>query len=88
LVEHQTAHQLTVTLVNTLATQPRELLLQGGAYGEHRLTSVALDDNPARPLADPFLRVRLEPGCGATLKFQINRFDRPATLHAPWDRLD
>jgi hypothetical protein len=45
-------------------------------------------DTPARPLSDPCLRIRLEPGCGATLQFQINRFARPGSLTFPWDRLD
>ena len=88
LVERQSADQLTVTLVNTLPTQPRELLLQGGAYAEHRLSTVAVGDAPARPLTNPCLRIRLEPGCGATLQFRINRFARPGSLTFPWDRLD
>jgi len=88
LVERQAPTEVTLSLVNTSVTQSREVWLQGGAYAEHRWTTVALGEGPPQAVTGNGLRVRLEPGCGGTLRLGIARWARPGTLQLPWDRLD
>jgi hypothetical protein len=69
-----------VTLVNLNQLEPRTLLVQGGAYGEHRLTLAApgvLDSGAA-------VAIRLEPGAGKTVEFLWRRFANQPTLALPW----
>ena len=55
-----------LTLVNTSQTTPREIVVQGGAYGEHQITTVT-SGGETRDVEAPTFSVRLEPGAGAKL---------------------
>src|SRR6185295_9758745 len=41
LVEKLTADSATLTLVNVSQLEPRAVIVQGGAYGEHQITTMA-----------------------------------------------
>lgn len=73
-----------VTLIN-LGARPRTVIIQGGAYAEHRIESVTIGGGTVQVGGRDFT-VRLEPGCGARLRVAMRRYaDRP-TLAFPWDR--
>ena len=75
----------TVTLVNLSSTSARTVVVQGGAYGEHQLTTVT-SGGTRTSIDAPLLTVRLEPGSGQTLVLAMKRFaNRPTVLH-PWHR--
>jgi hypothetical protein len=83
LVSEMSDSHTTVTLVNLSKTQPRTVIVQGGAYGEHHLESVAVGDK-ATNVHSPLLVIRLEPGCGQRLVLQMKRYaNKPTVLH-PW----
>ncbi|NIJ66365.1 hypothetical protein FHR20_003338 [Sphingomonas leidyi] len=73
-----------VTLVN-LGEAPRTMVVQGGAWAEHRIESVTLDGIETR-IGRPDFALRLEPGCGARLKLAMRRFANRPTLAFPWSR--
>eukprot|EP01051_Picozoa_sp_SAG22_P020100 SAG22_NODE_3930_length_1464_cov_3.367766_2_plen_152_part_00 len=50
LVTELTADAVTVELVNLNPDEPATVVVQGGAYGEHKLLSAALDGGAAVPL--------------------------------------
>jgi len=75
-----------VTLVNLNKTEPRTLVMQGGAYGEHELESVTLGQKTT-PINSPLLTVQLNPGCGQRLTLQMKRYANPPTVLHPWHRL-
>lgn len=77
----------TVTLVNVNQSQRRTLVLQGGAYGEHRLVSVKNGITTTRVDA-PLLTVEIEPGSAATLEIQMKRYTNDPTIKHPWQRGD
>jgi hypothetical protein len=85
LVQAMTADEVTVTLVNVDPVEERTVVVQGGAYAEHKLTGVMVDDH-AVPLAGSAFAVRLAPGCGATLHIEMERYANPPTLAFPWNR--
>ena len=81
LIEKMTADSVTVTLVNLHQTQSREVIVQGGAYGEHRLVSagdVAINA--------PTVRVKLAPGAGRRLVLRMKRYAGVAGMGLPWRR--
>lgn len=84
LVEKLTGDSLTLTLVNTSPLHPRDLVVQAGAYAEHRFKSVTLNGKTT-PIEGPSVRLRLEPGCGSRLVFSMQRFANQPTLSMPWD---
>jgi hypothetical protein len=61
------------------------VIVQGGAWAEHRIESVTLDGAEAR-IGRPDFTLRLEPGCGARLKLAMKRFANRPTLAFPWGR--
>ena len=69
----------TVTLVNVSATVARTVVLQGGAYGEHKLLSIAVDGGTPTPvsandgLPDSAVAITLAPGCAGTLTIAMVR---------------
>ncbi len=85
LVEKLTADSVTLTLVNTGPVEPRTVIVQAGAYAEHQFTSVTLNGK-LFPVGQPFITVRLEPGSGSRLVFQMKRYQNQPRLAQLWDR--
>jgi hypothetical protein len=85
LVEKLSADAATVTLVNTDPVEARTVLVQAGGYGEHRFESVVMKGQK-KAVGGRTLTVRLEPGAGAKLEFQMARYVNPPTLAMPWSR--
>ncbi|HEX2855379.1 MAG TPA: hypothetical protein VHO24_19235 [Opitutaceae bacterium] len=78
--------QTVVTLVNLHATEPRMVIVQGGAYGEHTFDSVQLGDGKVVPLDARDFTLRLGPGAGAKLTLATRRYVNQPTVSFPWDR--
>ena len=91
LVEKLSNDEVTVSLVNASPLCERTVVVQGGAYAEHRLDDVTVTDNTARVTqaygaGRSAFAVRLAPGCGAQLKIALKRYANPPTFAFPWDR--
>jgi len=71
----------TVTLVN-LDKTPRTVVMQGGAYGEHRIESVAVNGKATR-VNSRSIEVRLAPSAGATLVLTMKRYAETPTERFP-----
>jgi hypothetical protein len=83
LVSELSDSRTTVTLVNLNPSQTRTVIVQGGAYGEHQLSSVD-QDGKAVPIDAPTLTVELQPGSGQQLVLVMRRYaNTPTALH-PW----
>lgn len=87
LVERMTADSVTLILVNTSQTESRELVVQAGAYGEHRFEQVKIDATETKLSASQF-RVRLAPGAGQRLVLEMTRYVNQPTMLQPWDTRD
>lgn len=85
LVERMTADETTLSLVNVNQVEPRVVVVQMGAYGEHQCETVTVNGETVA-VDNPYLTVRLEPGSGARLVFRIERYANQPALAAPWDR--
>jgi hypothetical protein len=85
LVEGLMADGMTLTLVNVNQIEPRTVIVQGGAYGEHQFQRVTRGEQPVDLDASSFA-VRIAPGAGARLTVRMRRYDNPPTLAFPWDR--
>ena len=83
LVEKLTKDSLTLTLVNTNQIHPHEVIIQAGAYGEHLFNSVTVG-NQEISIKQSSLLVRLDPGCGAQMVFNMKRYVNQPTLSPPW----
>jgi hypothetical protein len=87
LVSQLADARTTVTLINVNQSQRRTVVIQGGAYGEHRLLSVKSGTTTTQVDA-PLLTVELEPGCGTTLELEMKRYANDPTIKHPWQRSD
>ena len=85
LVTELTADGVKVTLVNVNQSETRTLIVQAGGYAEHRFTRVRTGEHEM-VLASPYLTVRLAPGAGAELDFEMERFANQPVMDVPWDR--
>ena len=85
LVSRITPEGITLTLVNTNQVEPRSVVVQAGAYGEHQFTSVARGGEPGEIGATNF-QVRIEAGSGDTMTIGLKRYVNQPTLAFPWDR--
>lgn len=85
LVSELTDTRTVVTLVNLNSTLRRDVIVQGGGYGEHQLVSVTSGGKTAR-IDAPLLTVQLAPGSGATLTLQMKRYANVPTVRHPWQR--
>jgi hypothetical protein len=80
-----TADSVTVRLVNVNPVEERTVIVEGGAYAEHQLTRIELDDYVV-PVQSSAVGIRLAPGCGDRLTIAMDRYANPPTLAFPWDR--
>jgi hypothetical protein len=85
LVEKIEPDSVTLTLINTSASTPRRLIVQMGAYGEHRATSVRVGDRTVQVDASHF-EVQIAPGAGEQMVIAIQRLVNDPTLRFPWER--
>jgi hypothetical protein len=90
LVERITPEGIVLTLVNTDALAPRDVLVQAGAFGEHRFTAVRPEgaDPDVAPIAidAKVFRVRLGPWAQARLHVAMERFvGVPSYAYPAWD---
>jgi hypothetical protein len=83
LVETLADDEIVLTLVNIHPVEPRELIVQAGAYGEHQFTRVTHNGREL-PADTPHLTVWLEPGAGEQLTLRARRYANPPTLAFPW----
>jgi hypothetical protein len=85
LVESLTDDRTVVTLVNTNLLAERTVVVQGGAYGEHRITSATVGGATV-PVNGACLTVRLAPGAGGTITLSMKRYAGRPTMALPWAR--
>jgi hypothetical protein len=85
LVEKLEDDSTTVTLVNTDQVTGRRVIIQGGAYAEHRFESVSINGEKIDVDSTCFT-VELAPGAGATLTVETKRYASQPTFAYPWDR--
>ena len=83
LVETLSGGEATVSLVNLDQVRGRTVIVQGGAYGEHRVTGVIVDGRTT-PVNRSSFSVRLAPGCGASLVVKADRYANQPTFAFPW----
>lgn len=78
---------IEVEVVNLSVFETRQLIIQAGAYGEHRFRSVAYQQGAVESnvrLDAPAFAVDLAPGSGSTLKIQIERYVNQSSYAHPW----
>jgi hypothetical protein len=85
LVSELADARTVVTLVNLNPTRARTVVVQGGGYGEHQLLNVT-SGGKTTPLDSALLTVRINPGCGARLEFEMKRYANAPTVKHPWQR--
>ncbi len=83
LVTGMDARTVRLTLVNVNQVEPRSVIVQGGAYGEHQIREVAIAGSPAAVDGRHFT-VRLAPGAGADLIIRDDRYGNQPTMAMPW----
>ena len=85
LVTKLSATETVVTLVNIDQVNPRSVIVQGGAYGEHQFLEVDLNGE-VTPINHPFFQVGLAPGAGTKLTLRMKLFSNLPALAQPWNR--
>lgn len=76
--------RVAVRLVNVSQTEPRELIVQCGAYAEHQCLRVEIDGR-THDINAPHFTVKLAPGAGSRLVIRTKRYANQPTLAFPWD---
>ena len=84
LVDGMSDTETTVQLVNLDPVEPCTLVVQAGAYAEHSIETVAIDENRPVEVGGATVNVRLAPGAGARLTLTGKRFCNQPTVSFPW----
>jgi hypothetical protein len=82
LISGMTDSRTVVTLVNLNRTAAREILVQGGAYAEHRIESVQRDGKTTSVNGTAFT-VKLAPGAGSSVTLAMKRYSEKPTETFP-----
>jgi hypothetical protein len=78
LVDRLTPVSLSLHLVNLHPTEPREVVLQAGAFGEHKFTEV-ISERTTTTVNGKLVRVTLKPGAAGTLQIGMERYQNRPT---------
>ena len=87
LVTKMTEDTAELQLVNLNTTEPREVIVQAGAMGEHNFTSVNVNDSQNTqtiPINGMYLHVQLPPYTQIDLELGMRRFVNPPSYKHPW----
>jgi len=82
LVSEMSDTRTVVTLVNLNKTDPREIVIQGGAYAEHRIESVQVPGQTVS-INSPSFTLKLAPGAGGSLTLKMKRYSEKPTEAFP-----
>ena len=82
LVSELSDTQTKVTIVNLNPSEPRRVVIQGGAYAEHQIESVS-SGGTTTPIQASHFTVQLDPGSGETLVLTMRRYANPPTARHP-----
>lgn len=83
LVSRLSNDEVTVSLVNVNQTEPKTVIVQGGAYAEHQIKNARLHDNIVS-VDSPHFTVHLGPGAGGELTLKMKRYSNQPTFSFPW----
>jgi hypothetical protein len=83
LVDSLKDNEVTVNLANLNQVHPRTVIVQGGAYAEHRIETVSCGDT-SLPIQGSHFAVSLAPGCGGRVRIKITRYVGEPTFAFPW----
>jgi len=93
LVSDISADQLTVELVNLSLTESKKLIVQAGAFGEHRFEKASFtlaDDQEvntqSNELYSPYFHLELPPATSIQLQLDYQRFVNQPSYAFPWQR--
>lgn len=84
LVERISADEAVVNLVNVSQLEPRTVIVQGGAYGEHEVTAASTASGQTT-VGNAHFAVKLAPGAGGKLTIRFKRHANQPTLSLPWN---
>lgn len=87
LVEGLEANRVTLHLVNLNPVSERKLIIQAGAFGEHRFTEVGYKDDPASDLVTvqgKYVTIVLPPSTSIRLQMGLDRFVNAPAYAFPW----
>ena len=78
-----------VQLVNTSRHQTRRLIVQSGAFGEHRFTRIkhreeGRDAETVTPVDERYFAIELPPSTAIRVQAGLNRFAKPPSYAFPW----
>ena len=83
LVDHLDADGAGVQLVNLNPSEPRNLIVQAGAFAEHQFVEVTCADQKV-PVESKYLGVQLPPAASIRLEVVMRRFAHQPTYAFPW----
>ncbi len=72
-----------ITLVNLNQLEPRDVVIQTGAYGEHECLWVMTEDKKYQ-VNERHFTIRMAPGSGAELTISVDRYANQPALAFPW----
>ncbi|MEX2300251.1 MAG: hypothetical protein WD733_04905 [Bryobacterales bacterium] len=84
LVERISPAGITLTLVNVGQVEPRTVVVQAGAYAEHRFGSVRSNGRAVEVNGQVF-QVKLAPGAGETFEIGMELFAKQPAAGFPWE---
>ncbi|UVI29729.1 hypothetical protein [Paenibacillus spongiae] len=89
LVESVDADSITLQLVNLSLFEWKEVIVQAGAFGEHRFEEVKMfnqqgEEMQRSAVGDKWLAIELAPGAGCRLKLSVSRYVNRPTYASVW----
>ena len=63
----------------------RQLVIQGGTYGEHQIKSISVGESAEETVDSQVVALDVGPGAGFSVRLGINRYQNKPSYDFPWD---
>lgn len=87
LVDELGPDRVSIQLVNLSRNEPRHLIVQAGAFGEHQFTEVTYEDGEteqAQPVNGKYFAVQMSPSTAVRVGVGMRRFVNKPSYAFPW----
>lgn len=90
VVDQLSDTSISMQVINISKSEDRQLVIQAGAFGEHRFTHVEIQGESgtveSHALSGKWCTFDIAPLSGAILRFTVERFVNSPTYETPWQR--
>ena len=76
---------IEIEISNLNQFERRQLIIQGGTYGEHQIKSISVGESSEEEIDSQAVTLDIGPGAGFSVRLGLERYQNKPSYDFPWD---